>query len=104
MDLDLKGKNVVVLGGTRGIGRETAEYFANEGANVALCAHNAEQVARVVTELGAKGVRATGSSVDLADGAAVQAWVRPIAKELGGIDILVSNAGAMAQGFSPESW
>jgi 3-oxoacyl-[acyl-carrier protein] reductase len=44
MDLHLKAKNAVVLGGTRGIGRAIAETLASEGANVALCARNADQV------------------------------------------------------------
>ena len=46
MDLGLKGKNVLVTGGTKGIGRATCELFAAEGANVALCARNAEEVGR----------------------------------------------------------
>ena len=45
MDLGLKGKNAVVLGGTRGIGRAIAATLAGEGSNVAVCARNADQVA-----------------------------------------------------------
>lgn len=104
MDLHLKGKNTVVLGGTRGIGRAIAETFAGEGANVAVCARNADQVSEAVAALTAKGVRATGASVDITDGAALKAWVEAAGKELGGIDALVSNAGAMAQGADPASW
>ena len=51
MDLGLKGKNVLVTGGTKGIGRATCELFAAEGANVALCARNAEEVAAVAKAL-----------------------------------------------------
>lgn len=51
MDLGLKGKNAIVLGGTRGIGRAIAATLAGEGANVAVCARNADQVAVTVTEL-----------------------------------------------------
>jgi len=104
MDLHLKGKNAVVLGGTRGIGRAIAETFAGEGANVAVCARNADQVKESVAALKAKGARATGGSVDITDGAALKAWIASAGRELGGIDILVSNAGAMAQGGDPESW
>lgn len=104
MDLSLKGKNAIVLGGTRGIGRAIAATLASEGSNVAVCARNAEQVAATVAELKASGIRATGGTVDVTDGAALKAWVEDAAKELGGIDLLFSNAGAMAQGHDPASW
>jgi 3-oxoacyl-[acyl-carrier protein] reductase len=104
MELGLKGKNAVVLGGTRGIGRAIAAALAAEGVNVAICARNADQVATSVAELKANGVRATGASVDISDGAALKSWIEGVARELGGIDLLFSNAGAMAQGGDPASW
>ena len=104
MDLHLKGKKAIVLGGTRGIGRAIAETLANEGANVGLCARNPEQVEEAVAALQGKDVKATGASVDITDGAALTAWIEAAGNELGGIDILVSNAGAMAQGNAPEAW
>ncbi|MBI5939060.1 MAG: SDR family oxidoreductase [Caulobacterales bacterium] len=104
MDLQLKGRNAVILGGTRGIGRAIAETLAAEGANVAVCARNADQVAEAVSALAATGVKATGASVDIMDGEALKAWIAAAGEELGGIDILVSNAGAMAQGADPASW
>lgn len=104
MDLHLKGKNAVILGGTRGIGRAIADTLAAEGANVAICARNADQVKDTVAALKDKGIKATGASVDIMDGEALKAWVAKAGDELGGIDILVSNAGAMAQGGDPASW
>ena len=104
MDLHLKGKNTVILGGTRGIGRAIADTLAAEGANVAICARNADQVKDTVAALKDKGVKATGGAVDIMDGAALKAWVAKAGDELGSIDILVSNAGAMAQGGDPASW
>jgi 3-oxoacyl-[acyl-carrier protein] reductase len=104
MELGLKGKNAVVLGGTRGIGRAIAAALAAEGVNVAICARNADQVATSVAELKANGVRATGASVDISDGAALKSWIEGVARELGGIDLLFSNAGAMAQGGDAASW
>jgi len=104
MDLGLKAKNAIVLGGTRGIGRAIAATLAGEGANVAVCARNADQVAATVTELKASGVRATGAPVDVTDGAALKSWIEGAARELGGVDLLFSNAGAMAQGQDAASW
>jgi 3-oxoacyl-[acyl-carrier protein] reductase len=104
MDLQLKNKNAVVLGGTRGIGRAIAETLAHEGASVAICARNADQVSEAVAALRDKGVRATGATVDITDGPALRKWIESAGNELGGIDILISNAGAMAQGGDPASW
>ena len=104
MDLGLKGRNGVILGGTRGIGRAIAGTLAGEGAGIAVCARNADQVAITVTELKAQGVKATGAPVDITDAAALKSWIAGAAKELGSIDMLFSNAGAMAQGGDPASW
>lgn len=104
MDLGLKGRNVLVTGGSKGIGLAVAELFAAEGANVAICARNAEQVAAVVTSLAAKGVKSWGRAVDVADPAALKQWVEGGAAELGGVDAIVCNVSALAVGDTPESW
>ena len=104
MDLQLKGKTAVVTGATRGIGRAIAECFADEGANVAICARNADQVAETVKALEAKGVKAFGAVVDIADGPALKAFITKAGEALGGIDILVSNASALVQGNSEDAW
>ena len=104
MDLQLKGKTAVVTGATRGIGRAIAELFADEGANVAICARNAEQVAEAVKALEAKGVKAFGQVVDIADGPALQAFIVKAGETLGGIDVLVSNASALVQGNAESDW
>ena len=104
MDLGLRGRNAVVLGGTRGIGRAIADTLAGEGAGVAVCARNADQVASAVAELKKAGARTLGASVDVTDSTALKSWISTTAGELGGIDMLFSNAGAMAQGGDPASW
>jgi 3-oxoacyl-[acyl-carrier protein] reductase len=104
MDLGLKGKRAVILGGTRGIGRAITDLLADEGANVTICARNQEQIDEAVKELKTKGIDAYGTSVDIADGAALQAWIGEAAASLGGIDILVSNASALSAGNEEANW
>ncbi|HUL66695.1 MAG TPA: SDR family NAD(P)-dependent oxidoreductase, partial [Burkholderiaceae bacterium] len=96
MDLGLKGKRAVVTGGSKGIGRAIAETFAAEGADVSICARNAEEVASTVASLKKKGVRAFGRALDVADAAALNGWIAATAGELGGIDALVCNVSALA--------
>jgi 3-oxoacyl-[acyl-carrier protein] reductase len=93
-----------VTGGTKGIGRAIAETLADEGADVAICARNKDDVEHTVAALKSKGVNATGRAVDVADGPALAAWVADAAAEFGGIDIAVSNVSALAIGTDDESW
>jgi 3-oxoacyl-[acyl-carrier protein] reductase len=104
MDLELSGKRVLITGGTKGIGRSVAEHFAAEGADVAICARNAAEVAKTVETLAMTGVRATGRAVDVADHATLGQWVRDVAAELGGLDIVVPNVSALAIGQDEASW
>ena len=104
MNLGLKGKKAVVTGGSKGIGRAIAEGFAGEGADVSICARNSQDVAATVAALKAKGVKAFGRALDVADGAALKAWIAATAGELGGIDALVCNVSALAVGDTAESW
>jgi 3-oxoacyl-[acyl-carrier protein] reductase len=104
MDLGLEGRNVLVTGGTKGIGRAIADLFAAEGANVAICARNATEVAAATASLASNGRKAFGAALDVADGAAVATWVSDAAEALGGIDIVVPNVSALAVAASPEAW
>jgi 3-oxoacyl-[acyl-carrier protein] reductase len=104
VDLQLKGKKAVVLGGTRGIGRAIADTLAHEGADVAICARNAAQIEEAVAALHKIGVKATGAAVDIADGPALKKWVSDAGSSLGGIDILISNASALGIGNTEAAW
>ena len=104
MDLGLKGKNVLVTGGSKGIGLAISELFATEGANVAICARNADEVGKVVKSLAAKGGKSLGRALDVADAPALKQWVADSARELGGIDVIVCNVSALAVGDTTETW
>jgi len=104
MDLGLKGLKAIVTGGTKGIGRAIAQTLAAEGAHVALCARNAEEVAATVAELESYGVKVFGRAVDVADAPALAAWVAEAAGVLGGIDIVVANVSALAIASDEAGW
>jgi NAD(P)-dependent dehydrogenase (short-subunit alcohol dehydrogenase family) len=103
MDLGLKGKSVLVTGGSKGIGLATAELFATEGANVAICARNAAEVGNVVRALAGQGVKSWGKAIDVADPVALKQWVEDAAGELGGIDTIVCNVSALAVGDTADT-
>lgn len=104
MELGLRGKNAIITGGSQGIGLGIAQILADEGANVAICARTAGRVAEAVNALAAKGVRATGAAVDVTDTEALRQWVDSVAKELGGIDIVVANTSAFSISAALEEW
>jgi 3-oxoacyl-[acyl-carrier protein] reductase len=88
----LADKVCLITGGAAGIGRATAERFAEEGASVVLCDVNRDAGSAAAKELGS---RAVFYPVDVTDRQAVQAWVDEVAREFGRIDVLVNNAGIL---------
>ena len=91
MDLRLKGKSVLITGGSKGIGLACAKSFAAEGCRVHLAARDRERLGRAKSELGGDVVI---HAVDLRDAAAL----RQLARDCAEVDILVNNAGDIPGG------
>jgi 3-oxoacyl-[acyl-carrier protein] reductase len=97
--MTLTGKRALVTGASRGIGAAIAKALAAEGADVAITYEkSAGSAAEVVSAIKAKGRRAVAIQADSADAAAVQASVDKTVAELGGVDVLVNNAGVLRVG------
>jgi 3-oxoacyl-[acyl-carrier protein] reductase len=97
--MTLTGKRALVTGASRGIGAAIAKALATEGADVAITYEkSAESAAEVVGAIKAMGRRAVAIQADSADPAAVQASVDRTAAELGGLNVLVNNAGILRLG------
>lgn len=102
--MQLTGKRVVVMGGSRGIGRSIALGFAQQGAAVALCARNAGPLEATRAEIAALGVTAFAAPCDLARAEQIAAFIPAAAAALGGIDILVNNASGFGQTDDEAGW
>lgn len=99
MDLKLKGKKVIINGGSRGIGRAALEVFAEEGCDIAFFSRDQKRVEQTVESLVKFGGKVFGEAFDMNDGAAYQAWLKGAAERLGGCDIFIHNASSSgAQG------
>ena len=86
------GRVAIVTGAARGIGAGTAKRFADEGASVAILDLDEGQAASTADGLGA-AAKAIGVGCNVSDGASVEAAVGRVVEELGGLHILVNNAG-----------
>jgi NAD(P)-dependent dehydrogenase (short-subunit alcohol dehydrogenase family) len=105
MDLKLAGKKALITGGSKGIGRATAELLADEGCDVTLVAREQSALDAAAAAIRARRqVNVRTISADLSSDAAV----RRVAAEAGELDILVNNAGAIPPGdllsIDDENW
>ena len=91
--MKLSGKTAVVTGSASGIGRAIAELYAREGAAVAIADIDPAAADKVARSIAKSGGRALAVAMDVTDEAAVDAGIDRVARELGCVDILVSNAG-----------
>lgn len=95
-----KGQNVLVTGGTAGIGKEIALQFALAGANVAIFGTNEERGQKVVQEIEEKsGSKAMFIAVDVSNTKSVQEAVDRVVETFGSVDVLVNNAGIVRDGL-----
>ena len=105
---DLTGKTAIVTGGSRGIGKEMAEGLAEAGAALMLCARRAEWLDETVEEFRARGFNVEGVLCDVSKADEVENVVRTTVEKLGGVDILINNAGvswgAMPEDMPLEKW
>jgi 3-oxoacyl-[acyl-carrier protein] reductase len=102
MDLELAGRRALVTGASRGLGRAIAERLASEGCDVALCARDPRGVRDAAGRLRALGARVHAEPVDVTDDAALEAFVGASADALGGLDLVVANAGGSSGGSRIE--
>ncbi len=104
MDLGLRGKNVIVTGASRGIGRATALTFAEEGANVAICARGAETLEQTRSEIAALGVTAFAAPCDVGDADSLAGFLDAAREALGGVDVLVNNTSGFGVADDETGW
>lgn len=104
MDLGLVGKNAVITGGSKGIGRSIALALAAEGANIAICARSQGPLDATAEEIRGLGVTAVSESCDVGDESALNGFLDRARAELGSVDILVANVSALGAGTGLEAW
>lgn len=103
MELGLKGKRVLVTGGTKSIGRAIVDAFVAEGAVVGFCARDGALVKQREAEWRGKQARVQGAALDVTDDPALRKWIDGFAAEAG-LDHFVANVSALGTDDSKEGW
>ncbi|MEZ5833641.1 MAG: 3-oxoacyl-ACP reductase FabG [Dongiaceae bacterium] len=108
MSASLKGKSVIVTGGSKGIGKGIAKVFAGHGAKVLIVARHLKDAEATAAELTKAGGTASACAGDVTKLADMQAMAKTAVDRHGGLDVLCANAGIFPQAkieeMSPESW
>lgn len=109
MNLELEGKTALVTGASRGMGKAIAARLAAEGAHVAICGRSFERIMKAAEDIVSEtGHRPIALVCDLSDARAIGDFVSDAVEALGGVDILVSNAGGPPRGdfvnLTDEDW
>lgn len=104
MDLQLSGKNAIVTGASKGIGRSIALALAAEGANVAICARGEEALRVVEKEIKKLGVNVFAAPCNVGNKKALDEFLDASKKNLGSMDILVNNVSALHMGDDDVAW
>ena len=106
--MQLQGKVAIITGAATGIGRATALLFAREGASVVVADINEDDAQRTVADIKGEGADARFVRTDVSEAEDVQALMERTAEEMGGIDVIVNNAGAQRSGavteFEESEW
>jgi NAD(P)-dependent dehydrogenase (short-subunit alcohol dehydrogenase family) len=106
--MQLQGKVAIITGAATGIGRATALLFAREGASVVVADINEYDAQRTVADIEDEGADARFVQTDVSQAEDVQALMERAAEEMGGIDVIVNNAGAQRSGavteFEESEW
>ena len=107
--MKLEGKKAIVTGGSRGIGRAIALMYAKEGADILVNYHSNDAAAKeTVAEIEKLGRRGVAVAADVANYNSAQNMVEECVKQLGGVDIVVNNAGvskpSMLLKMKEEDW
>ena len=106
--MQLQDKVAIITGAATGIGRATALLFAKEGASVVVADINEDDAQRTVADIEDKGGSARFVQTDVSEAEDVQALMERSAEEMGGIDVIVNNAGAQRSGavteFEESEW
>jgi 3-oxoacyl-[acyl-carrier protein] reductase len=108
MDLGLHGKKAIVTGGSKGLGRAIAEELVREGADIAICSRHEDEIRQAGSELEGFGTNVHAAAADVTDPEQVRSFIAASGEALGGVDVLVNNAGRAHPGnfatLTDEDW